>query len=117
METTPRTRKSVVEIEIEEFDDGVWRPARAVGVPPEVEATDPIRFRFIARLPDDPATRFVGSPFTMPRTSVVELADDDQLDLEARIRLGELDTALTTAGWHDAPERGQRWWSLRYTRS
>lgn len=114
MQTRPRTRQSVIEIEIEQFDDGFWRSTLA-----DVSsgASDSGRFRFIARLPDDPGTRFVGSPFTMPRTSVAQLADDVQLDLDARVRLGEMDTALTTAGWQDAPERGERWWSLRYTRS
>ena len=98
METRPQTRQTVIEIELEELDGSG-------------------RFRFIARLANDPNTRFVGSPFTMPRASVAELAEDDQSDLEARVRLGELDTALTTAGWQDVAERGEHWWSLRYTRS
>ena len=96
METSPQTRQSATEIELEELDDG--------------------RFRFVARLPHDPQTRFVGSPFAMPRESLDGLSDDGEADLEARVRLGELDTALTTAGWQDAPDRGPHWWSLRYSR-
>ena len=64
----------------------------------------------------DSVTLFVGSPFTMPRTSVAGLADDVEVDLDARVRLGELDSALATAGWRYLPERGRHWWSLRYTR-
>lgn len=114
METSPRTRQTVIEIELEEFDEESWRPAPANAL---AAALGSGRFRFAARLPDDPHTRFVGSPFTMPRDSVAGLAYDEQTDLEARVRLGELDTALTTAGWQDLPERGQHWWSLRYTRT
>jgi hypothetical protein len=96
METRPQTRQTVIEIELEELDGD--------------------RYRFIARLANDPHTRFVGSPFTMPRASLAGLSDDGESDLDARVRLGELDTALTTAGWLDIPERGEHWWSLRYTR-
>jgi hypothetical protein len=96
METSPQTQQATTEIELEELDDG--------------------RFRFLARLPGDPHTRFVSSPFTMPRESLDRLSDDGEADLEARVRLGELDTALSSAGWQDDPDRGPHWWSLRYGR-
>ena len=110
METKPQTRH--IEIELEELDEERWRAAHPHA---RTSASGSGRFRFTARVPDDPTTRFVGSPFTMPRASVAELADDEQADLEARVRLGELDTALTTAGWQDVPDRGDNWWSLRYS--
>ena len=111
METTPRT--AGIEIALEEFGDDAWRTAS--GDRPTDELVTG-RFRFVARLSDASVTMFVGSPFTMPRASVAWLADDVEVDLDARVRLGELDSALTTAGWRYLPERGQNWWSLRYSR-
>lgn len=107
METTTQT----IEVELEELDEGFWHAALASEL---AGAFGSGRFRFTARRPQDPAPRLVGSPFTMPRASVARLAEDVQRDLDARVRLGELDTALTTAGWHYIPERGPHWWSLRY---
>ncbi len=112
METTPRTAE--IEIALEEFDEGFWRPALA---DPFATASGSGRYRLVARLPDDPDASFTGSPFPMPRTSVAGLADDSDADVDARVRLGEMDTALTTAGWHHVPERGRHWWSLRYAKS
>lgn len=113
METSPRTAE--IEIALEEsVDDGVWRPAAddaPTGGQPESG-----RFRFVARLADGAVTLFVGSPFTMPRGSVEGLADDVEVDLDARVRLGEIDSALSTAGWRYVPQRGRHWWSLRYAR-
>jgi hypothetical protein len=111
METTPRTAE--VEIWLEESDDGVWRPATTDHLS---SASGPGRFRFVARLSGDSVTLFVGSPFAMPTSSLPGLADDVEVDLDARVRLGELDSALTTAGWRYLPERGRHWWSLRYSR-
>jgi hypothetical protein len=111
METTPRTAE--IEIVLEESDDGFWRLATAERA---TEPSDDARFRFVARLRDDDVTLLVGSPFSMPRASIEGLADDVEVDLDARIRLGELDSALTTAGWSYLPERGEDWWSLRYSR-
>jgi hypothetical protein len=111
METTPRT--AGIEIALEELHEGGWRPATADR--PADDAADG-RFRLVARLSDDSVTLFVGSPFTMPWASVAGLADDVEVDLDARVRLGELDAALSTAGWRYLPERGRHWWSLRYSR-
>ena len=112
METTPRTAE--IEIALEEFDEGFWRAALA---DPYTAASGSGRYRLVVRPADDPDAAFAGSPFTMPRSSVAGLADDGTVDLEARVRLGELDTALATAGWRPLPERGLHWWSLRYARS
>ncbi|MGN6575023.1 MAG: hypothetical protein ACTHKG_04995 [Nocardioides sp.] len=111
METTPRT--ATVEIALEESVQDVWRPASA-DQPAGAPAVG--RFRFVARLSGDSVTLFVGSPFTMPRASVAGLADDVEVDLDARVRLGELDSALTTAGWRYLAQRGPNWWSLRYSK-
>jgi hypothetical protein len=112
METTPQTMQ--VEIVLEELDEGFWHAALANAL---TGAFGSGRFRFTARPEGAREEGFVGSPFSMPRASVAELADNVETDLEARVRLGELDTALTTAGWHSSPERGTHWWSLRYTKS
>ncbi len=113
METTPRTVEIEIEIELEELDGGSWRAALA-NLPAGASGTG--RFRFVARLPGDSTTGLVGSPFLMPRASVAGLADDGEADVDARVRLGELDNALTIAGWSHVPERGEHWWSLRYTK-
>jgi hypothetical protein len=112
METTPRTIE--IEIKLEELDDGAWRAVPA-GAPDDASGSG--RFRFTARTGHAGGASFVGSPFTMPRTSLAELDDNVETDLDARVRLGELDTALTTAGWRTAPDRGGSWWSLRYVKS
>jgi hypothetical protein len=112
METTRRTTE--VEIALEESDDGTWRDTSADG---SDGADGTGRFRFVARLRDDSVTMFVGSPFLMPRASLSSLADDVEVDLDARVRLGEIDSALSTAGWRYLPDRGRNWWSLRYARS
>lgn len=111
METTPQTME--VEIVLEELDEGFWHAALDNTL---TGAFGTGRFRFTAHPGGSREEQFVGSPFTMPRASIAELADNVETDLEGRVRLGELDTALTTAGWRTSPERGSHWWSLRYTK-
>jgi hypothetical protein len=115
METTRRATE--VEIALEESDGGTWRDTSAAGAATSVDPDGTGRFRFVGRLRDDTVTIFVGSPFSMPRASLSSLADDVEVDLDARVRLGELDSALSTGGWRYLPDRGRNWWSLRYTRS
>jgi hypothetical protein len=57
-----------------------------------------------------------GEPFSMMRTSAAELSDGT-MEPGVRRRLEDLDKALKAGGWERMPDRGEHWWSLRYTRA
>jgi len=77
------------------------------------------QFRFGARLaglPDVPASH-VATGATFPVMRFADLNDQSVPNAWAglaRQRLEELDAELVRQGWRRRPDRGGRWWSLRY---
>lgn len=108
-----------LEIALEEWGEHSWIKAMINTISGSYASA---QFRFVARPVGDhrDLTQDVVVGATFP---VIRWQDfDDRTEPNAwmetmRERLDELDAELTTLGWERSEDRGDHWWSLRYTRS